>query len=63
MNIFNHLKNEMIFKGTIPEFIHRVRAIAVENDDAEMSITTLGEAQDYIDNYCDNLTWDYDSHE
>lgn len=40
---------------TDAEFTHFMRRIAVENDDAELSITCLGEAMDYLNNYCDNL--------
>jgi len=38
------------------EFVHFVRAIAVENDDEELSITCVGEAKDYLNNYCPNLS-------
>ncbi len=38
------------------EFVHFMRKIAEENDDHEMSITCLGEAMDYLNNYCSNLT-------
>lgn len=37
------------------EFVNFVRRIAVENDDAELSITCKGEALDYLDNYSPNL--------
>jgi hypothetical protein len=40
---------------TDAEFTHFMRRIAVENDDAELSITCLGEAMDYLNNYCSNL--------
>jgi len=40
---------------TDAEFTHFIRRIAVENDDAELSITCLGEAMDYLNNYCSNL--------
>ena len=38
------------------EFIHFMRLIAIENGDEELSITSLGEAKDYLENYCPNLT-------
>lgn len=38
------------------ELIHFVRQIAVENDDEELSILSVGEAKDYLENYCQNLT-------
>lgn len=38
------------------EFVHFMRNIAVENGDEELSITCLGEAMDYLKNYCSNLT-------
>jgi hypothetical protein len=41
------------------EFVHFVRQIAVENDDEELSITCVGEAKDYLKNYCENLTLVY----
>ena len=41
---------------TDAEFVHFIRNIAVENDDEDMSITCLGEAMDYLNNYCPNLT-------
>lgn len=37
-------------------FIHFVRQIAVENEDDELSILSVGEAAHYITNYCPNLT-------
>lgn len=38
------------------EFVHFMRNIAVENGDEELSIICLGEAKDYLSNYCPNLT-------
>ena len=38
------------------EFVNFMRQIAVENDDEDLSITCLGEAMDYFNNYCSNLT-------
>ena len=35
---------------------HFIRNIAVENGDEELSITCVGEAIDYVNNYCSNLT-------
>ena len=40
---------------TDSEFIHFVRKVAVENEDEELSILSVGEAKDYLENYCDNL--------
>ena len=38
------------------EFINFVRRIAVENEVSELSIIHLGEAMEYLENYCPNLT-------
>ncbi len=38
------------------EFIHFMRNIAIENGDEELSIISVGEAMDYLKNYCENLT-------
>jgi len=37
-------------------FVHFIRRIAIENDDEELSITTKGEAMDYLLEYCEGLT-------
>ena len=37
------------------QLTHLVRQIAVENDDEELSITCIGEAKDYLTNYCPDL--------
>jgi hypothetical protein len=37
-------------------FTHFMRNIAVENGDEDLSITCIGEAMDYFENYCPNLT-------
>lgn len=41
---------------TDAEFTHFMREIAIENDDENLSITCVGEAMDYLNNYCSNLT-------
>ena len=53
--IYNNVEDIIIFKGNEAEFVHFVRKIAIENEDEELSITTKGEAYDYIENYCGNL--------
>lgn len=55
--IHNLVEDTKIFSGNEAEFVNKVRNIAVENGDEEMSITCLSEAKEYIDNYCDNLDW------
>jgi hypothetical protein len=37
------------------EFVHFMRKIAVENEDEDIAITCLGEAMDYLENFCPNL--------
>jgi hypothetical protein len=41
--------------NTDAELTNFVRKIAVENEDEDISITCIGEAKDYIRDYCDNL--------
>ena len=41
--------------NTDAELTNFVRSIAVENEDEDISITCIGEAKDYIRDYCDNL--------
>jgi len=54
-SIFNVIDNVDLGIFTEAEFVHRVRQIAVENDDEELSITCIGEAKDYLREYCPNL--------
>jgi len=54
-SIFNKVEKKHLGIFTEAEFVHRVRQIAVENDDAELSITCIGEAKDYLREYCSNL--------
>lgn len=37
------------------EFVHFMRNIAIENGDENLSITCIGEAKDYLNEYCSNL--------
>ncbi len=39
---------------TDAEFVYFMNVIAVENED-NVTITTSGEAKDYLNNYCGNL--------
>lgn len=54
-SIFNKVEDKHLGIFTEAEFVHKVRQIAVENDDAELSITCIGEAEDYLREYCSNL--------
>ena len=58
MYIIKNTVTDMIIGAfkTDNEFTHFMRKIAVENDDEELSITCVGEAMDYLNNYCSNLT-------
>jgi hypothetical protein len=38
------------------ELVHFTRCIAIENEDHELSILSVGEAKDYLADYCPNLT-------
>ena len=53
--IYNNVENKNIFVGSEKEFIYFVRQIAIENEDYDFSIICRAEAEDYIENYCDNL--------
>jgi len=54
-SIFNAVENKHLGIFNQDEFIYKVRQIAVENEDEELSITCLGEAKDYLREYCRNL--------
>jgi hypothetical protein len=43
--------------NTNEEFTHFMRKVAIENEDEDLSITCFGEALDYLNNYCPNLTF------
>lgn len=45
------LKNDL----SEAEFTHFIRNLAIENGDEDLSITTKGEAIDYLNEYCGNL--------
>lgn len=53
--VYNIVDNKIVFEGSEAAFTNFARRVAVENDDQELSITTPGEAEDYINNYSDNL--------
>jgi hypothetical protein len=56
-NILHNIDGEKVSTlKTEQEFTHFMRNIAIENDDEDLSITTFGEAKDYLENYCPNLT-------
>jgi hypothetical protein len=53
--LVNTINNEIIAKlNNDSEMIHKIRTIAVENGDEELSIISKGEAVDYIRDYCDD---------
>jgi hypothetical protein len=55
-SIVNNLESEVIANLTSDaELIHKVRNIAVENEDFDFSIICLSEAKEYIEVYCENL--------
>jgi hypothetical protein len=61
-SIVNDLENEVIANLTSDaELIHKVRNIAVENEDFDFSIICLSEAKEYIEVYCENLDLVIDS--
>lgn len=55
----NTCENIILGSYSEGEFTYKIREIAIENGDEELSITTLGEAQDYVDNYCGNLDYHF----
>lgn len=52
----NTVEDKILGVFTEQELVHKVREIAIENEDEELSIIKIGEALDYIETYCDNLT-------
>jgi len=55
--IFHNVDAEKITTlNTDAEFVFFMRQIAVENNDEDLSILSIGEAKDYLENYCPNLT-------
>jgi len=55
--IFHNIDSEKITTlNNDGEFVYFMRQIAIENGDENLSITCLGEAKDYLNNYCGNLT-------
>jgi hypothetical protein len=55
-SLVNNLENKVIANlNSDAELIHKVRNIAVENEDNDLSILSLSEAKEYIEVYCDNL--------
>ena len=55
-SLVNNVENKVIANLTSDaELIHKVRNIAVENEDFDFSIICLSEAKEYIEVYCDNL--------
>jgi len=54
--LYNTVEEKFISKlMNVNETVHRVREIAIENGDEDMSIIKITEAEEYIDVYCDNL--------
>jgi hypothetical protein len=55
-SLVNNLDNKVIANlNSDAELIHKVRNIAVENEDNDLSILSLSEAKEYIEVYCHNL--------
>jgi len=61
-SLVNNLDNKVIANlNSDAELIHKVRNIAIENEDFDFSIICLSEAKEYIEHYCDNLDLVVDS--
>ena len=58
--VTNNIENTVfpIFNNDA-ELIHFTRKIAVENEDEDLSIIHIGEAKDYLMNYCHNLDLEF----
>jgi len=54
--IFHNVAEKITTLNTDAEFVFFMRQIAVENNDEDLSILSIGEAKDYLENYCPNLT-------
>ena len=53
--VFNNVEGINIFQGTERSFIEFMKRIAIENEDFDFSIIGIGDAEEYITNYCGNL--------
>ena len=54
--LVNNIESKVIANlNSDAELIHKVRNIAVENEDFDFSIICLSEAKEYIEVYCSNL--------
>lgn len=54
--ILNNVENKIIFESSNDlEFIEFVRKIVIENEDYDFSVLGVSDAEEYIEEYCDNL--------
>jgi len=56
--IYNNIEDKIIFEGQHSEFIDFVKKIVIENEDFDMSILGVSDAEGYIEDYCDNLEFE-----
>lgn len=54
-SIYNKVEDKIIFKGNESKFIDFTNKIVIENEDYQMSILSVSDAIEYIEDYCDNL--------
>ena len=54
--IFNNLEEKYIFQSNSGgAYVEKVKAIAKENEDGDMEIDSVDQADAYILDYCENL--------
>lgn len=57
MRTIKNIDDEVIFSGTSDKaFVEFVQRIAVENEDFQTSIIGTSDAEEYLEDYCPDLT-------
>lgn len=55
--VYNIIESAYVFSGNESEFIDFTRNILKENGDIDFSIISITDAEEYINNYCDDLSF------
>ena len=56
--IYNNIEDKIIFEGQPSEFVNFVGKIVIENGDFDMSILGISDAEEYIEDYCEDLEFE-----
>lgn len=56
MRVIKNIDDKVVFKNASDiAFIEFMRKIAIENEDFNFSILGVSDAEEYLEDYCDNL--------